>query len=185
MVSLRLPTPQPLARNHALGQSGLWSTPDHGSNGAIPFGLIADARSGTSHRRIAATIRDPSVRRAVRELPASVTKGATSMTMRTTLLAAAIFATPFMAFAQSNNPTGNLGSNSSTTATPSTANSPSSGLHTGDANARPKPVSGAAMNPRVPGATGQTVVPGTSSSIAGDRPATANSKTGGAAGSGK
>jgi hypothetical protein len=101
-------------------------------------------------------------------------------TIRTSLLVAAIFAAPLAAFAQSNNPMGNLGSNGSTTATPPTANSPSSGMHTGDANAMPKPATGAAQNPHVPGATGQTVVPGTNSTVAGDRSATVNSKTNGA-----
>ena len=103
-----------------------------------------------------------------------------TLTLRTSMLAAAILAAPLAAFAQSNNPTGNLGSNNSATATPPTADTPSSGLHTGDANAIPPAPSAAAQNPHVPGATGQTVVPGTTSTVAGDRPATGNAKTGGA-----
>jgi hypothetical protein len=111
----------------------------------------------------------------------------TSM-LRNSMLAAAIFAAPLTAFAQSNNPTANLGSNNSATATPTTVDSPSSRLHTGDANATP-PMSGTAVqNPHVPGATGKAVVPGTMSTVAGDRPSTANAKTGASAasdGSGK
>jgi hypothetical protein len=108
-------------------------------------------------------------------------------TLQTTAFAAALLVAPLMAFAQSN-PTGNLGSNGSATATPPTANAPVSGLQAGDATAVPPPPSGAAQNPRVPGATGQTVVPGTNSTVGGDRPATGAAKTGGAAtsdGSGK
>jgi hypothetical protein len=99
------------------------------------------------------------------------------MTMRTTMLAAAMIATPFMAFAQSNNPTANMGTNKSSTA-PSTS-APAAGMTSADTNATTTSPTGAAMSPRVPGATGQTVVPGSNSTVAGDRPATANSKTGG------
>jgi hypothetical protein len=105
------------------------------------------------------------------------------MTMRTTILAAAMLVTPLMVFAQSNNPTANMGVNQSPTS--SGTNAPGSGMTAADANAVPKQPSGAAMNPRVPGATGQAVVPGTNSTVAGDRPATANSKTESATGSGK
>jgi hypothetical protein len=111
----------------------------------------------------------------------------TSM-LRNSMLAAAIFAAPLTAFAQSNNPTANLGSNKSTTATPPTADTRSSTLHTGDANATPHAPGAAAQNPHVPGATGKTVVPGTTSTVAGDRSSTANAKTGSSAtsdGSGK
>jgi hypothetical protein len=109
-------------------------------------------------------------------------------TLRTSMLAAAIVASPLIALAQGNNPTGNLGSNDSVTATPPTANSPASGLHAADANATPQMTAGAERNQRVPGATGQTVVPGTTSTIAGDRQGTLATKTGTAAasdGSGK
>jgi hypothetical protein len=104
------------------------------------------------------------------------------------MLAAAIFAAPLAGFAQSNNPTANLGANKSDTATSPTADTPTSTLHSGDAKAVPAMPNSAAQNPHVPGATGQAVVPGTNSTVAGDRPATANSKTGGAgssSGSGK
>ncbi len=102
-------------------------------------------------------------------------------TLRNALLAAAIIAVPLTGFAQSSNPAGNLGSNNSTTASPSTANAPSSTLHSGDAKSTPPMPSAAAQNPHVPGATGKTVVPGTTSTIAGDRGSTANAKTGTAA----
>jgi hypothetical protein len=107
--------------------------------------------------------------------------------LQATAYVAVLMAAPLMALAQSN-PTGNLGSNNSATATPPTANAPMSGLQAGDATAVPRPPSGAAQNPRVPGATGQTVVPGTNSTVAGDRPATGSARTGGAGtsdGSGK
>jgi hypothetical protein len=99
------------------------------------------------------------------------------MTVRTAILAAAIFAAPFTAFAQSNNPAGNLGSNSSPTATAPTANAPGVPLHAADASAATRPPSASAQNPHVPGATGNTVVKGTNSTVAGDSSATATSKT--------
>jgi hypothetical protein len=99
----------------------------------------------------------------------------TSM-LRNSILSAAILAAPLAAFAQSN-PTGNLGSNNSATATKPTADARSSPLHAADANAAKRPPNAAAQNPHVPGATGQTVVPGTNSTVAGDRAATATSKT--------
>jgi hypothetical protein len=101
----------------------------------------------------------------------------TSM-LRNSMLAAAIFAVPLAASAQSNNPTANLGSNKSVTAAPQTADSQSSTMRTGDANATPPAHSTAAQNPHIAGATGKTVVPGTTSTVAGDRPSTANAKTG-------
>jgi hypothetical protein len=102
-----------------------------------------------------------------------------SKMLRATALSISVLALPAFAFAQSN-PQGNLGSNNSVTATPRTANSPASTLHSGDATALPPAINPAAQNPNVPGATGRTVVPGTNSTVSGDRPATANSKTSGA-----
>ena len=96
--------------------------------------------------------------------------------LRTSILTAAIFAAPLAAFAQSN-PAGNLGSNSSPTATAPTANAPGVPMHAADATAATRPPSAAAQNPHVPGATGQTVIPGSNSTVAGDRAATATSKT--------
>ncbi len=98
-------------------------------------------------------------------------------TLRTTALALLIGAAPLAAFAQSNNPAGNLGSNSSPTATAPTANAPGVPMHAADATAPVRTPSAAAQNPHVPGATGQSVVPGNNSTIAGDRSATATSKT--------
>ena len=42
-----------------------------------------------------------------------------------------------------------------------------------------KPTNPAAMNSHTPGATGTTVVPGSKSTVASDKPATTNTKTGG------
>jgi hypothetical protein len=100
-----------------------------------------------------------------------------TLTIRTSMLAAAIFAAPLTVFAQSNNPTANLGSNKSSTATSQTADTPSSALHSGDTTATLAMPSAAAQNPHVPGATGQAVIPGSTSTVAGDRSATTTSKT--------
>lgn len=111
-----------------------------------------------------------------------------SSTLRTAMLAAAILASPLTAFAQSNNPTGNLGSNSSVTATAPTANSHAvSGVNTADANANAKMPTAMEKSPVVPGATGRTVVPGSNSTVAGDRAGTVDTKTGqvGMSGGGK
>lgn len=43
----------------------------------------------------------------------------------------------------------------------------------------PKPANSAATNSKTPGATGSTVVPGSNSTISGDKAATADAKTGG------
>jgi hypothetical protein len=92
------------------------------------------------------------------------------------------------ALAQPANPTGN-GSNSSMTASPGTADSQAaSGRHTddvdhGSAYSPTRPTTGgmAATNPHKSGATGQTVVPGDSSTAADTSGATRNTQTGGAA----
>jgi hypothetical protein len=107
---------------------------------------------------------------------------------RSLLIAAGLIAAP-MAFtmAQTTNPTGNMGSNKSVTATPGTADShAASGMNTGDAGARntATPGYGTSMNNTKPGATGRTVVPGSTSSQASSSAATANQRTGSSGGSG-
>jgi hypothetical protein len=91
--------------------------------------------------------------------------------------------------AQSNNPTGNQGSNSSVTASPGTAdNGAVSGMHTGDAGATRTTTSnygGSAMNPTAPGATGQTVVPGSTSSQASSSAGTSEQQKGAQTAGGK
>jgi hypothetical protein len=98
------------------------------------------------------------------------------------LLTASFFlASPLVtAMAQSNNPTGNLGSNNSVTASPGTADSkPLSGMNTGGSSpSGAVNQSSAAMNSNTPGGTGTTVVPGSTSSQSGSAAGTAETKTG-------
>jgi hypothetical protein len=102
------------------------------------------------------------------------------------LLAASIMAIPLAGALAQSNPTGNLGSNQSTTASPGTAdNKAASGLNTADVNAKPPIPPAGAMNSTTPGATGTTVVPGSTSTVAGDKANTAESKTGATAGTGR
>ncbi len=107
------------------------------------------------------------------------------------ILAVSLVAMPVAgALAQGNNPAGNYGSNQSTTAAPGTADSKTmSGMHTGDTTAHTSGTAPGAMNSTKPGATGKTVVPGSTSSIAGAASNTAEQKTGvtsaGAGGGGK
>jgi hypothetical protein len=102
---------------------------------------------------------------------------------RSLLLAAGLLAIPLgAAMAQQNNPTGNLGSNRSITASPGTAdNSSASTVTTGDAGSSTTTNSygGSSTNNTVPGATGHTVVPGNNSSQASAAPSTMQEKTGG------
>jgi hypothetical protein len=113
--------------------------------------------------------------------------------MHSLLLASILVAAPLVAaMAQQNNPTGNLGSNRSSTATPGTADSKAaSGMNTGDVGSTGKGTSnygGSAMSTTAPGATGRTVVPGSTSSQANSASGTAEQKTGtmnGTAGGGK
>jgi hypothetical protein len=103
---------------------------------------------------------------------------------RSILLAATLMAAPLAtAMAQQNNPTGNLGSNRSATAAPGTADSSAaSTMHTGDNAARGTSTNshgGTSMNNTTPGATGHTVVPGSTSSQAGAAGSTVREKTGG------
>jgi hypothetical protein len=100
------------------------------------------------------------------------------------VLTAAILAVPAAwALAQPTNPSGNQGSNRSVTATPGTSDSSTmSPMHTGDvgssgSHAMPPP-SMAATDPNKPGATGQTVVPGDNSTVAGTASATRTMQTG-------
>lgn len=103
---------------------------------------------------------------------------------RSLLLAASLVAVPMAtALAQQNNPTGNMGSNNSITATPgTTADSASSpGMKTGDSTSHSTATSnygGTAMNGTAPGATGQTVVPGSTSSQASAAAGTDQQRTG-------
>jgi hypothetical protein len=103
---------------------------------------------------------------------------------RSLLLASTLLIAPVAtAMAQQNNPTGNMGSNRSVTASPGTAdNKPASGMNTGDNSTRTTGTSnygGAAMNSTTPGATGKTVVPGSTSTQADSSRGTANQKSGG------
>jgi hypothetical protein len=105
------------------------------------------------------------------------------------LLSAVLFAAPLTgAMAQDSNPTGNYGSNRSMTASPRTAdNKTQSGMNTGDAHAGGSmgSYSGSASNPRTPGGTGRSVVPGSNSSQASAAPGAANTQAGGTGGGGK
>jgi hypothetical protein len=106
------------------------------------------------------------------------------------LLAAALMAAPMtVAMAQQNNPAGNLGSNRSVTASPGTADSKAaSGMNTGDSTANTTGTGNygsSAMNKTAPGATGQTVVPGTTSSQANSATGTREQKSGAMTGDGK
>ncbi len=95
-------------------------------------------------------------------------------------MAVALLASPVVALAQSN-PTGNLGSNRSATAVPGTPTADTRpGLTTADVGHHVKKPMHSAMakNPRVAGATGSTVVPGSNSTVTGDNGATTAAKTG-------
>jgi hypothetical protein len=97
------------------------------------------------------------------------------------LMAGALLATPVLAIAQGNNPTGNMGSNRSDTSAGTNGDSAQkSGMGTADVKPgmnAPKP-SGAAKDNTVPGATGRTVVPGSSNTVADDQSGTSAAKTG-------
>jgi hypothetical protein len=101
------------------------------------------------------------------------------MSARLLVLAVSLVAIPLVGALAQNNPTGNLGSNKSVTASPGTAdNKAASGIDTGDVNAkhtRPKRV---ARNSSTPGGTGKTVVHGDKSTVKGDTAGTAEQKTG-------
>jgi hypothetical protein len=101
---------------------------------------------------------------------------------RSLLIAAGLIAVPLAAAMAQNAPTTNPGSNRSVTASPGTAdNKDASNLTTGDANAHSTMTNtygGSNMNNATPGATGRTVVPGTTSSQASSAPSTMQEKTG-------
>ena len=98
---------------------------------------------------------------------------------RTLILAASLFAVPLAGAMAQSNPAGNYGSNKSMTAAPGTADSKAaSGLSTADSATRPPAMTPGAMNPYKPGATGNTVVPGTNSSVANIAPNSAEQKSG-------
>ena len=107
---------------------------------------------------------------------------------RSLLLAASLVAVPLAtAMAQQNNPTGNMGSNRSVTASPGTADSKAaSGVNTGDMsgshNTGASNYGGSGMSSTTPGATGKTVVPGSTSSQASSERGTVQQQTGGTAG---
>jgi hypothetical protein len=105
-----------------------------------------------------------------------------SLLLATTLLIAPVATS----MAQQNNPPGNMGSNRSVTAAPGTAdNKAVSGMETGDNRGRSTGASnygGSAMNSTTPGATGKTVVPGSTSSQADSSRGTVNQKSGGPSG---
>lgn len=85
---------------------------------------------------------------------------------RLMLLAVALFAMPtVVVFAQSANNPPNTNGNHSTSAAPGTS-AMDSGIKS------PGVAAGAAQNSNRPGATGQTVVPGDKSTVAGSEPAT-------------
>jgi len=105
---------------------------------------------------------------------------------RSLMLAASLIAMPMVGAMAQTNPAGNYGSNTSMTASPGTAdNSVASGMSTGDANSRPTSMKPGSTNEFKKGATGQTVVPGSNSSIASTGSNTATQKTGTTAASGE
>ena len=104
------------------------------------------------------------------------------------LLSAALLAAPLTGAVAQTNPAGNYGSNRSVTAAPRTAdNQAKSGMSTGDEHARAAAgnYAGTASDPRTPGGTGRTVVPGSNSSQASAAAGSANTRTDATTGGGK
>lgn len=105
------------------------------------------------------------------------------------LLAAALMAAPMAVAMAQQNPTGNMGSNRSAAASPGTADDRAvSGMNTGDVGTRgtgTSNYSSSAMNSTAPGATGRTVVPGSTSSQASAASGTSDQKTGSTSGGAK
>lgn len=121
------------------------------------------------------------------KLHAAVPKDEAPMTAnaRALLLAAALVAAPLAGALAQSSPTGNYGTNQSTSASPGTVdNKATSGLNAASSQHKPSTTTAAAANKNVPGATGRTIVPGSSSTIAGDAPNTASAKTDGGGTSG-
>ena len=105
---------------------------------------------------------------------------------RSVFLAAALATTPLVAALAQNNPTGNYGSNRSTTAAPVTGDSTGSpGMNTGDVNGKSTMTNSYGTSATKPGSTGRTVVPGNNSSVASDTGGTAKTQSGGTGGGGK
>lgn len=101
--------------------------------------------------------------------------------LRISLMTVTLFATPMLAMAQSNNPTGNMGSNRSDTAAGTNVDKMQKpGIGTADVQSGANTPKSTAMakDSTVPGATGKTVVPGSSSTVPGDKMGTAAAKTG-------
>jgi len=100
-------------------------------------------------------------------------------TSRSLILAASLFAIPVVGALAQGSTTNNYGANRSETAAPGTADSKAaSGLSTADSQSGSAAApSSSAKSPRVDGATGRTVVPGSNSSVASDRSATGLGKT--------
>jgi hypothetical protein len=99
---------------------------------------------------------------------------------RSLLLSAALLAAPLTGALAQTNPAGNYGSNRSVTAAPGTAdNRAAPGMSTADehSSGAAGSYSGKALNPRTPGATGRTVVPGSNSSQASAAAGSSNTRT--------
>lgn len=101
--------------------------------------------------------------------------------LRMSLMTVVLLATPVLAIAQGNNPTGNMGSNrSETSAGTNVDKTQKPGMGTADVKPgvnAPMP-SAAAKDNMAPGATGTTVVPGSNSTVSGDKTGTSAGKTG-------
>jgi len=101
--------------------------------------------------------------------------------LRLSLMTVALLATPVLAIAQGNNPTGNMGANRSDTAGGTSADKMQKpGMATADVQSganTPKPTA-MAQDSAAPGATGKTVVPGSNSTVSGDKSGTVAAKTG-------
>ena len=100
---------------------------------------------------------------------------------RIALMTVALFATPMLAMAQSNNPTGNMGSNRSEMAAGTNVDKmqkPGMGTADVQSGANPSKPNAMAKDSTVAGATGKTVVPGSSSTVSDSKIGTAAAKTG-------
>ncbi len=105
---------------------------------------------------------------------------------RSLLLATTLIVAPLAtALAQHNNPTGNLGSNGSATATPGTADNSTANTGNGTHGTSMSNYGGTAMNSTTPGATGHTIVPGSTSSQASSSLGTEQQKKGAQTAGGK
>lgn len=98
--------------------------------------------------------------------------------LRMSLMAIALLATPMLATAQSNNPTGNMGANRSDTAAGTSADKMQKPVGAVPSGAAAPKSAGMANDGATPGATGTTVVPGSNSTVSGDKTGTTAAKTG-------